>query len=110
MKHLKRRANSCTRLDALRFERRQRNWFIQTDFETAELRRRIWGRKWLALSVPNSWSSESTSRTTGRLVKSLFEGRIRAVNPTDEASVGFPAVEFSTERLKTEDWVVGMDT
>ncbi len=47
---------------------------------------------------------------TGRLVDSLVEGRIRGAEQTEMASVNSAAVEFSTDTLKSEDWVVDMDT
>jgi hypothetical protein len=47
---------------------------------------------------------------TGRLVDPLVEGRIRGAEQTEMASVNSAAVEFSTDTLKSEDWVVDMDT
>ena len=47
---------------------------------------------------------------TGRLVDPLVEGRIRGADPTEMASANPAAVEFSTDTLKSEDWVVDMDT
>ena len=45
-----------------------------------------------------------------RLVDPLVEGRIRGADPTEMASANSTAVEFSTDWLKSEDWVVDMDT
>ena len=47
---------------------------------------------------------------TGRLVDPLVEGRIRGVDPTEIGSANSAAVEFSTDPMKSEDWVVDMDT
>ncbi len=47
---------------------------------------------------------------TGRLVDPLVEGRIRGADPTEIASLKPAAVEFSTDAMKSEDWVVDMDT
>jgi hypothetical protein len=47
---------------------------------------------------------------TGRLVDPLVEGRIRGVDPTEIASPKPAGVVFSTDAMKSEDWVVDMDT
>ena len=47
---------------------------------------------------------------TGGVVEPLVEGRIRGAEPTEMASVNSAAVEFSTDTLKSEEWVVDMDT
>ena len=47
---------------------------------------------------------------TGRLVDPLVEGRIRGADPTEIASPKPATVEFSTDAMESEDWLVDMDT
>ena len=47
---------------------------------------------------------------TGRLVDPLVEGRIRGADPTEMASANSTAVEFSTDAMESEDWLVDIDT